>query len=75
MLFEFFGEYQGKKKRKRVLFNLEKEEQVCGQMVVETVKAVLARKLPSGIYWSSEVVQVSEKKYKGATRCNMKSIA
>jgi hypothetical protein len=75
MIFEFFGEYQGKKKRKRVLFNLEKEEQVCGQMVVETVKAVLARKLPSGIYWSSEVVQLSEKKYKGATRCNMKSIA
>ncbi len=53
--YEFYGEKNNKKIHRTVMYTLDKEEVVCGEISAETVKAVLKNKPENGMYWANEV--------------------
>ena len=53
--YEFYGEKNNKKIHRTVMYTLDKEEVVCGEISAETVKVVLKNKPENGMYWANEV--------------------
>lgn len=53
--YEFYGDKDNKKIHRTVMYTLDKEEVICGEIAAETVKAVLKKKPENGMYWANEV--------------------